>query len=243
MTDRTRELIDYARANGGVVTTSEALAIGMSKTTLARRADAGILRRIGRGVFMLAGTEHEHDSILEAACRKLEAVVSHESAGRLHRFDGLPWIMPTVTVAHRRTYIFQGVIVHQSTDISDDQLVRINGLPVTNPERTIIDLAASVSERQIEWILDRALSSGTVDLERLALVFAGLGRRGKPGTSAMRRLLETRGRSMCHPTPSWNSDSSPSSSMPDCHARHPSSHPLGSFRRTGTSTSLTRIIA
>jgi Transcriptional regulator, AbiEi antitoxin/Protein of unknown function (DUF559) len=199
MADRTRELIEYARANGGVVTTSEALAIGMSKTTLARRAEAGVLRRIGRGVFMLAGTEEEHDSILEAACRKLEAVVSHESAGRLHRFDGLPWIMPTVTVPHRRTYSFEGVIVHQSTDITDEQLVQANGLPVTNPERTIIDLAASVSEARLDWVLDRALSSGAVDLESLAALFADLGRRGKPGTTAMRRLLEKRGQAYVPP--------------------------------------------
>jgi Transcriptional regulator, AbiEi antitoxin/Protein of unknown function (DUF559) len=199
MADKTRELIEYARANGGVVTRGEALAIGISKTTLARRANAGILRRIERGVFMLAGTEHEHDSILEAACRKLEAVVSHESAGRLHQFDGLPWIMPTVTVPHRRTYIFEGVVVHQSTDISDDQLVLINRLPVTNPERTIIDLAASVSERRIDWILDRALSSGSVDLERLALLFADIGRRGKPGTTSIRKLLEKRGQEYVPP--------------------------------------------
>ena len=199
MTDRTPELIEYARANGGIVTTGEALAIGVSKTTLARRADAGILRRIGRGVFMLAGTEEDHDSILEAACRKLDAVVSHESAGRLHRFDGLPWIMPTVTVPHRRTYTFEGVVVHQSTDISDDQLVFIRALPVTRPERTIIDLAASISERRLDWVLDRALSSGAVDLERLAVLFADLGRRGKPGTTAMRRMLEKRGQDYVPP--------------------------------------------
>lgn len=193
MRDRTRDLIEYARARGGVVTTGEAIAIGMSRTTLARRVDSGILKRIKPGVFLLAGTEDEHDAYLEAACRRLGAVVSHESAGRLHRLNGLPWIKPTVTVPHRHSKVFAGVIVHQSTDLADDQLVSIRGLKTTTPERTIIDLAASVSEVRLDWILDRALSSSIVDLDKLSFLFASLGRRGKPGTGAMRRMLEKRG--------------------------------------------------
>ena len=199
MGDRTREVIEYARSNGGIVTRGEALALGMSRTTLARRVDSGIIDRIKPGVFRLPGTQEEHDSYLEAACRSLGAVVSHESAGLLHGFDGLPWIVPTVTVPHRHTKVFAGVIVHQSTDISDDQLVTITGFRVTNPERTMIDLAVTVSESRLDWILDRALSSGSVDLERLGQLFGDLGRRGKPGTTAMRRLLEKRGNSHVPP--------------------------------------------
>jgi hypothetical protein len=119
-------------------------------------------------------------------------VVSHQSAGRLHDFDGLPWSAPTVTVPHRLTHEHPGVYVHQSTDISDDQVIEIRGLPVTNPERTIYDLAAVLSERRLDWILDRAISAGSVDLDRLAEVFASLARRGKPGTARLRRLLESR---------------------------------------------------
>lgn len=199
MGDRTRELIEYARAHGGIVTAREALALGMSSTTLARRLEAGVLVRIKRGLFRLAGTEEEHDSALEAACRHLDAVVSHESAGRLHRFDGLAWINPTVTVPHRHTKHFEGVHVHQSTDLADDHLVWIRGLRVTNPERTIIDLAATLSEARIDWVLDRALSSGSVGLENLADLFASLARRGKPGTTVMRRLLEKRGQDYVPP--------------------------------------------
>jgi len=199
MGDRTRELIEYARAHGGIVTAREALALGMSSTTLARRLEAGVLVRIKRGLFRLAGTEEEHDSTLEAACRHLDAVVSHESAGRLHRFDGLAWINPTVTVPHRHTKHFEGVHVHQSTDLSDDHLLWIRGLRVTNPERTIIDLAATLSEARIDWVLDRALSGGSVGLENLADLFASLARRGKPGTTVMRRLLEKRGQDYLPP--------------------------------------------
>jgi hypothetical protein len=192
MGNKTPEVIEHARANGGIITTGEAQALGMDRSTLARKVDAGIFTRVGRGTFALAGAEMAHELDLQAACRRLNAVVSHQSAGRLHDFDGLPWSIPTVTVPHRLTHEHPGAYVHQSTDISDDQVVEIRGLPVTNPERTIYDLAAVLSERRLDWILDRAMSAGSVDLDRLAELFTSLARRGKPGTARLRRLLETR---------------------------------------------------
>lgn len=192
MADTTFLVIAHARSNGGIITTTEAQALGMDRATLARRVDSGVLERVKRGVFALPGFGSGHEADLDAACRRLNAVVSHESAGQMHEFDGLPWVTPTVSVPHRHTNQFPGVFVHQLTDLSDDQVVTMRGLPVTNPERTIIDLAASVSDHRLHWILDRALATGMVDLQRLADLFSNLGRRGKPGTARMRRMLEVR---------------------------------------------------
>ncbi len=192
MGDRTREVIEYARANGGIITTNQARALGMDRRTLARRVQAGVLDRVTRGVLILPGTTVGFEPDLQAACRKLNGVVSHQSAGQMHRFDGLPWAAPTITVPHRLTHEFPGVRVHQSTDIDDDQVVTVRGLPVTSPERTVIDLAAVLKESRLDFVFDRALSSGTVDLSALSDLFASLARRGKPGTAAMRRMLEKR---------------------------------------------------
>lgn len=199
MGDKTLLVIEHARANGGIVTTSEAQALGMDRATLARRVRAGVLTRLKRGVFALPGFEINHDAVLEAACRRLNAVVSHQSAGRLHEFEGLPWVTPTVSVPHRHTKLFPGVYVHQLTDLSDDQIISIRNMPVTNPERTVIDLATCMTDSRLDLTLDRALSVGTVDLERLAMLFSSLGRRGKPGTARMRRLLEKRGEDYAPP--------------------------------------------
>ncbi len=192
-------LIGHARANGGVITTAEAQALGFSRTTLSRWAQTGALTRVQRGVFALPGLNLSEEEVLEDACRRLIAVVSHHSAARLHLFDGVPRAAPCVTVPHRLTHRFPGVYVHQSTDITDDELVSIRGLPVTSPERTIIDLAAIVGDGRMDWILDRPLSSGTVDLARLSDLFSTLGRRGKPGTTRVRRMLEKRDASYTPP--------------------------------------------
>jgi hypothetical protein len=50
-----------------------------------------------------------------------------------------------------------------------------------------------LTDARLDWILDRALSSGAVDLEVLAALFSTIGRRGKPGTTRIRRLLDKRG--------------------------------------------------
>ena len=199
MGDKTLRVIQHARANGGLITTGEAQALGMDRMTLTRRVDAGVLVRIGRGLMALPGADLAHDLDLEAACRRLHGVVSHESAGEIHRFEGLAWAPPTVTVPHRLTHDFPGVRVHQSTDISDDDVIWFGGLPVTSPERTIIDLASVLSDQRLDFVLDRALSSGTVELTRLSGVFGELGRRGKPGTTRIRRLLAKRDASSVPP--------------------------------------------
>jgi len=192
MGDKTPLVIEHARAHGGVISAAEAQALGMDRTTLSRRVRAGVFVRIGRGLLALPGAELAFELDLQGACRRLNAVVSHEAAGKLHGFDGIPWAAPTVTVPHRLTHAYPGVYVRQSTDISDDHVVTIRGLPVTNGERTVIDLAVVLSDGRLDWLLDRALSSGQVDLPRLSELFADLARRGKPGTTRMRRMLEKR---------------------------------------------------
>ena len=199
MGDKTLLVIEYAKANGGIVTTREAQALGMERTTLARRARAGVFTRVQRGVFALPSITDTFGVDLDRACRRLNAVVSHHSAGELHRFDGLPWAPPSVTVPHRFTNSFPGVYVHQSTDISDQDVVVVRGLRVTSPERTIIDLAAVIGDGRLDWILDRALAAGLVDLSKLSELFSSLARRGKPGTTRVRRLLEKRDQSFTPP--------------------------------------------
>ncbi len=199
MGDITRLVIEHAKDNGGIITTSEAQALGMERSTLARRVRSGVLTRVKRGVYALPGNGIAFEVDLIAACRRLDAVVSHQSAGLLHEFDGIPWSPPTVTVPHRLTHEFPGIYVHQSTDISDEEVRVIRGLPVTSAERTIIDLAAVLSESRLDWVLDRALASGAVDLDRLSELFASVARRGKPGTVKTRVMLEKRDQSYVPP--------------------------------------------
>jgi hypothetical protein len=92
----------------------------------------------------------------------------------------------------RRTKEFDGVTVHQLTDLADAYIRPVLGLPMTTPERTVIDLASIMSERLLDRIVDQALAAGLLELQTLSDVFDELGRRGKPGTASMRRILGRR---------------------------------------------------
>jgi very-short-patch-repair endonuclease len=193
MGNANRSVVDFARRNGGVITRDEAIALGMTPTTLQRRVHDGILIRLRRGVFALPGTPDPHILDLHAACRKLGAVVSHQSAAYIHGLDRPSHVKPTVSVLRNRTKDLIGVIVHQLNDLTESQICQIDGLTVTTPERTIVDLAAVISDRRLARILDKGLAARIVNLPELSDLFAELGRRGKPGTARMRKLLDARG--------------------------------------------------
>jgi very-short-patch-repair endonuclease len=164
----------------------------MPAASLARLVDQGLLERRFDGVFNLPGISNSHTIALHAASRKLGAVVSHQSAAFLHNLDRPRHVKPTVSVPRLRTKVFPGVTVHQLTDLTDDQIVALDGLPVTVPERTVIDLAAVLKQGHVERIVDNGLAARILDLERLQWIFQDLGRRGKPGTTPMRSILEAR---------------------------------------------------
>ena len=182
----------FAKAHGGVITRSEASALGMPVASLARLVDQNLLERCFDGVFNLPGVANDHTIVLHAATRKLGAVVSHQSAAFLHKLDRPLHVKPTVSVPRRRTKVYLGVTVHQLTDLTDDHIITLDGLPVTHPERTVIDLAAVLKQGHIERIVDNGLAAGIISLKKLQWIFQDLGRRGKPGTMRMRLVLEAR---------------------------------------------------
>lgn len=69
----------------------------------------------------------------------------------------------------------------------------LEGLPITNPARTLIDLAAVVEEERLEIALDYVLHRGLSSLERLRHRVDALGGRGVTGTRVLRVLLKDRG--------------------------------------------------
>jgi very-short-patch-repair endonuclease len=195
----TREVIDFAKANSGIVTSREASALGLGRSTLSRRVKDGVLARIAPGVFALPGTASRPDITLRAACRSLGAVVSHESAAIQHGMRPVHQRSLSVTVSHRTTHSYVGLTLHQSTDLLEPHVTHIEGLPVTTPPRTVIDLAKTTAERQLGRILDNALAAGTVSFDELTDLFGSLARRGKTGTTKLRRLIEDRSAGMHAP--------------------------------------------
>ncbi len=186
------ETIRRAQNNAGIISRAEILALGMSATTLNRRVAEGWLVPVARGLYALPGVLLHERSLLMAATTALGAVASHESAARLHTLDGLDPRRIAVSVPVRRSNRFPDVIVHQLTDLRQEDVTDIHGIPTTTITRTIIDLAAVLPEEKLAEILDQAARRGMTTYSVVAEDLESLARRGKGGVVKLRRVLAPR---------------------------------------------------
>jgi very-short-patch-repair endonuclease len=185
----TKDVISFARGNGGVFSVQEAIALGLPKTTLRRRVEEGIFVHVGRGMLALPGTATRSDLKIRAALRLLNGVVSHESAARIHGFEAIPNSLPSITVSHRSSHSFPGVTVHQSTDLLEEHVQDVDGLRVTTPVRTLVDLAKVFGPRRLQRVIEHALVTHKVDIEEFLDLVTALSRRGKPGMKKLHKII------------------------------------------------------
>jgi very-short-patch-repair endonuclease len=116
------------------------------------------------------------------------AGISHPPAAALWRLAGFEQRAAELTVPPGRRRKGPGV-VHRSLLLPVD-VTRVDGIPVTTPARTLIDIASVCDEEVVEEALDDALRRGLVSIPRLRWRLDQMGRR--PGVVMMRALLDAR---------------------------------------------------
>ena len=123
------------------------------------------------------------------------AAVSHKSAAIL--WDLLPCGRESgpvhVTVPDRGVSAKRGIVCHRSRWLEPVHVSSVEGIPATTPARTILDLSTCVGPRQLEQALAQAERRQLLTLDELRAVIQR--RSGRPGTSALRALLQ------CHGSP------------------------------------------
>jgi len=86
-----------------------------------------------------------------------------------------------------------GIIVHRSVDLDPTQARSQAGIPVTNPLRTLVDLAGTVAPATLADAVDVAIASHLVTVAGLLAELERLARAGRPGIEALRCHLRSRG--------------------------------------------------
>ena len=180
----------------------EAVTGGWSDGELDRLVRAGELARLRRGAYvdsaLPVGAADRHRLLIRATLAGLRrsAVVSHQSAAVLL---GLPlWDVPLDRVHVTRTPPAwtdrSGVLCGHVARLRADEIIEVDGMPVTDPVRTALDLARSLRHEAAVVSLDAALHRGllTHDVLRARLFDIA----GTPGSrSAARAVLAADGRS------------------------------------------------
>ena len=180
-----------AAGQWGLLTTAQAAHEGISRLQLARLADAGVLQRVGRGVYATTSSADEHVGLRAAwlaldpaqtAERRLvnpinAGVVSHASAAGLHQLGDLLDDQHEFTLAQRKQTARGGIRIHRGDLLEQDVTIR-EGLPVTTVERTIADLLrAGHDPEHVAQIIGQGLRRGVVDPAVLAAHLDPLARR------------------------------------------------------------------
>lgn len=178
-----------AERQAGTITRRQALATGMTDRIIQRRVLDGVWTRLDPGTFLIFG-EPSPQTRLAAAVVALPAVVSHEWAAGMHGMDIDAPVLPTVSIQHRFSNRFAGVTVHESTDLAPGHVEERDGLPVTNPPRTIFDCAHGLGERGTRKLIEHSVLQRLTNLDELAEILRGIGRRGRPGTATMRSVMK-----------------------------------------------------
>ncbi len=178
----------------GLLSRAQALALGASDDLIKQRLGAGRWIRMSPGVYGLPGWPDSWRRTLWLAHLDVGAasVVSHEAAAAVHGLTLFPPGPVVLTVVHG-DHERPGWTVRQSTDLRRDDTVRVAGLPVTTPARTLFDLAAVASAPRLERALDDAHVSGVCRVEEVRSIYEALRRPGKRGMRVLGRILGARG--------------------------------------------------
>jgi len=185
----------WAEQHAGLITRERALAFGMSPDQIDRCVMHGILFAVHPGIYRMAGAPQDHYQQLAAACLAVDGLVavSHRAAGEDWDMDGVPRGHIEVATTRAFSARLKGVTVHWSTDLARHHCVVRNGLLVTNPPRTLVDLGAVCPQWIVELAADSCAARKLAGYASMATMLKEVSRRGRRGAGVLRAVLDARG--------------------------------------------------
>ncbi|HTT95029.1 MAG TPA: type IV toxin-antitoxin system AbiEi family antitoxin domain-containing protein [Solirubrobacterales bacterium] len=155
----------------GVVTFGQLVALGIDKSGVERRVQAGRLHRLHRGVYAVGHLSLSWRGRWLAAVLALGdgAVLSHASAAALWRFlRPMPGAIHVTLATQAGRARRRGIQVHRSRTLSPSHVTRRHGIAVTTPARTIEDIRTAVAP----YLFRRALRQAELVGHRVPLLSA-----------------------------------------------------------------------
>lgn len=182
-------ILSLASAQHGVVTRAQLLRAGISRQIVKRRLKSGLLRPMHRGIYIVGQRSTPQSRALAAAyaCGD-SAAVSHGIAAHVQGLMRADEVAERVHVSlakgdRRRP----GVRIHRVGSLPADEVTSVDGIPVTTPARTLLDIASVVSPRRLENALIEALARGLTSLREVDSILRRHPRH--PGASLLRATL------------------------------------------------------
>jgi len=176
----------------GLITSSQALDVGISRQRCSQLVQRGIWERPGRGLFGPAGMPWSWRRQVMGAVLvgPPGSLASHRSAAALLGVGGIVDPVPEVTIPRFTNLRRPGIVVHESTDVHLADVRVIDGIPTTGPRRLAMDLGAVVSEGRYRHALREVRFRHEVSTEALLRTYLRHKRSGRRGGGALRDWLD-----------------------------------------------------
>jgi predicted transcriptional regulator of viral defense system len=161
-----------AYQQSGYFNAAQARAHAVSRQLLEHHVRRGRFERVRRGLYRIQGyPTAEHDDMREAwmTVAATGALLSHESAlALLDLSDNIPdTVHLLVARKHRGLRRPPGVLLHTHPDSEAIPVVWRDGLPLTAPARTLLDVASRLQPEQLSMAITQALRRGLITTEQL----------------------------------------------------------------------------
>jgi len=166
---------------------------GLTDRQLRHRIDQGLLTRGYGDTYHVAGAPRTTRAEYASASLAVPGgLVGAAAAAHLHRFDGFGPTQPIVVVGMDAPSRLDGVRILRRRDLVPRHGCRVDGIATTSIPRTVLDLAAYLPWFELGQLIDALTEGRRLSVKRLFDEFDLVARRGRNGTTAMRRVLEPR---------------------------------------------------
>jgi Protein of unknown function (DUF559)/Transcriptional regulator, AbiEi antitoxin len=184
-----RLIAELAARQHGVVARRQLLALGVGREWIKRRHASGALHRVHLGVYAVGHpnlTAHGRPMAAVLACGA-GALLSHLSAAGLWEIAaGRPGRIDVIVRRHGPR-ARPGIAIHRPRELLGHDRRSRNGIPLTAPSRTLLDLAGVLRKRALCEAIQAADRRNLLDVDDL--IKLAHESRGRAGTGTLLSLL------------------------------------------------------
>jgi len=173
-----------------VITRRQLLDLGFSAEAIKHRVQKGRLHPVVRGVYAV-GRRHlnrEGRSMAAVLACGPGAVLSHRSAAALWGFGNEHPQYIDISVRRTSEARLTGVRCHRRPSLPSNEIELRQGIPLTAPVRTFLDLATVTGPKTLERSINEADKLDVIDADSLRLALDD--HPGQPGIRLLRHVLD-----------------------------------------------------
>ena len=186
-----QEIAALAGRQGGVVARRQLVELGLSAAAIDHRVRAGRLHAVHRAVYavghrVVGVVGRRWAAVLACGVGAVLAGVSAAAAYEIRRSSSATIHVLVGRGGRERR---DGIRLHWCRSLPADEVTTLDGLPITTPARTLLDLAAGgLRGRALEAAVDTAERKRLLDFADLHELLARYP--GRSGTPALKAVLE-----------------------------------------------------